>query len=121
MTRESAVHIVEDDDAVRDSLTLLLEIEGYRVEAYASAEAFLRASPKTGCIVTDMQMPGLGGLGLLEELRRSGDARPVIMITGRVSKGLAAQASALGVFRVIAKPFIAEVILEAIRGAIGPR
>lgn len=117
MALDSAVHIIDDDDAVRDALTLLLEIEGYRVEGYASAEAFLRARPSSGCIVTDVQMPGIGGLGLLDQLRRDGNGLPVIMITGRTSVALLGQAESLGVFRLIPKPFTPEDILAAIRSA----
>jgi two-component system, LuxR family, response regulator FixJ len=120
MTDASTVFIVDDDADVRESMTWLLELGGFRVETYATAEAFLAAHDpsKRGCIVLDMCMPGFGGLDLQKELARRGDGRPIIMITafGDVSGAVGALKG--GAFDFIEKPFSDEAILESIRHAI---
>ena len=120
MTDASTVFIVDDDADVRESMTWLLELGGFRVETYATAEAFLAAHDpsKRGCIVLDMCMPGFGGLDLQKELARRGDSRPIIMITafGDVSGAVGALKG--GALDFIEKPFSDEAILESIRHAI---
>jgi two-component system, LuxR family, response regulator FixJ len=120
MTDASTVLIVDDDADVRESMTWLLELGGFRVETYATAEAFLAAHDpgKRGCIVLDMCMPGFGGLDLQKELARRGDGRPIIMITafGDVSGAVGALKG--GALDFIEKPFSDEAILESIRHAI---
>jgi len=120
MTDASTVFIVDDDADVRESMTWLLELGGFRVETYATAEAFLAAHDpsKRGCIVLDMCMPGFGGLDLQKELARRGDGRPIIMITafGDVSGAVGALKG--GALDFIEKPFSDEAILESIRRAI---
>lgn len=118
MAPPPVVHIVDDDGPVRDALGLLLMIEGFQVQAYSSAEDLLEAGPVSGCIVTDVQMPGIGGVGLLEQLNLRRIARPVIMITGRASSTLARRAQALGVVQVVEKPFSADEIVAAVRSAM---
>lgn len=82
MAAESIVHIVDDDEAVRDSLSALLESMGFTVATYDSAETFLAAPAASGgCIVVDVRMPGMGGLELQEEIARRGGRIPVIMMT----------------------------------------
>ena len=78
------VHVVDDDDAVRRSLALLLVSFGYSTETYASAEAFLAAvgGARPGCVIVDIRMPGMDGLELQEELHRRGCTMPVIVVTG---------------------------------------
>jgi len=120
MTDASTVFIVDDDADVRESMTWLLELGGFRVETFATAEAFLAAHDpsKRGCIVLDMCMPGFGGLDLQKELARRGDGRPIIMITafGDVSGAVGALKG--GALDFIEKPFSDEAILESIRHAI---
>ena len=120
MTDASTVFIVDDDADVRESMTWLLELGGFRVETFATAEAFLAAhdSSKRGCIVLDMCMPGFGGLDLQKELARRGDGRPIIMITafGDVSGAVGALKG--GALDFIEKPFSDEAILASIRHAI---
>jgi len=77
------VYIVDDDASVRDSLALMLGLAGYRTAVFSDAEAFLAAwrEPWTGCVVTDVRLPGASGLELQAELRRRRSALPVIIIT----------------------------------------
>ena len=84
MTGEKVVCVIDDDEAARDSLAFLLETDGFVVEAYESAVAFIDAGPPTrgSCIVTDVRMPGMDGIAMLRELRERGDNRPVIVVTG---------------------------------------
>src|SRR5215213_4246230 len=81
----SIVHVVDDDEAVRDSLRALLESYGTAVRDYASASEFLLAIPARleGCVLLDLHMPGMSGLELLDLLRANGSKLPVIAVTGR--------------------------------------
>ncbi len=87
MAAEDVVHIVDDDDAVRDSVSFLLSAAKIPAEAHESAVAFLKALPRIsgGCIVTDIRMPELTGIDLLKQLRQRGVKVPVIMITGHAT------------------------------------
>ncbi len=114
-----AVYVIDDDDAVRDSLLFLLDVEGLVAQGFASAEAFL-AAPKAayGCIITDLRMPGMEGTDLLRLLPLQGVHLPVILITGHGDLAAAARALAAGAFDVIEKPFTDSAILGAVRGAL---
>ena len=94
MKIEGPVYVVDDDDAVRDSLALLLEAAGLRVEAFAgAAEALLRCRDlRPGCVVTDVRMPGIDGLELQRRLAQLHARLPVIVITGHGDVPLAVQA-----------------------------
>jgi two-component system response regulator FixJ len=113
------VYVIDDDDAVRDSLLFLLDVDGLRGRGFASAEAFL-AAPKaaSGCIVTDLRMPGMEGTDLLRLLPWQGVHLPVILITGHGDLAAAARAVAAGAFDVIEKPFQDNAILGAVRAAL---
>ena len=123
MTREAIVHIIDDDEAARDSLAFLLEIDGLVVSSYESAVAFVDARPSTdgGCIVTDLRMPGMDGIGLLRHLRAQGVGCPVVVITGHGDIPLAIEAIESGAFDFIEKPYNAEMLLGAVRAALDPR
>jgi len=114
------VIVVDDEDAVRDSLLFLLDVEGLPARGFASAEAFLAAAPKptSGCIITDLWMPGLDGADLLRLLPLHGIDLPVIMITGHGDSAAAARVLAAGAFDFIEKPFQHVAILEAVRAAL---
>ena len=122
MTRASMIHVIDDDDAARDSLVFLLEASDYRVQAYESAVAFIDSSPDTdgSCIVTDLRMPKMDGIGLLRELRARSNNCPVIVTTGHADIPLAIEAIAIGAFDFIEKPFDADVLLAALRSALDP-
>ncbi|HEV3176434.1 MAG TPA: response regulator FixJ [Stellaceae bacterium] len=118
MTTEGTVHVVDDDEAIRDSLTLLLCAAGFTVAAYPSADAFLiTASSGPGCVVIDVRMPGMGGLELQEELARRGRRIPVIVMTGHAEVPLAVKAMKAGAVDFVEKPFEEQAMLAAIRRA----
>lgn len=115
------VYVVDDDEAVRDSLQALLESRGYVVSAQASAEVFL-ASFRPGpvaCAVVDLRMPGMDGLTLIERLMAGGARLPVIMVTGHGDVPLAVRAMKAGATDFIEKPYSNEAILAAVSKALG--
>jgi two-component system response regulator FixJ len=120
MASEPIVYVIDDDEGARHSLEFLLDCAEIRVRSFASADAFLAASPPLAgaCIVTDVRMPGRSGVELVEELKRRGATVPVIVITGHADVPLAIQAMRAGVADFIEKPFDDEVILSGIRKAL---
>jgi len=120
MTDDPIVHIVDDDEAVRLSLSFLLESAGFRVEAHQSAVAFLDRSqiPPQGCIVTDVRMPEMDGLTLQQKLVERGIALPVIVMTGHGDIPIAVQALKAGAVDFLEKPFDDELLINAIRTAL---
>jgi len=104
---EQCIYIVDDDEALRDSLVWLLESSGYRAEAFASADAFLKmfSAELMGCLLLDVRMPGMSGLELFEELQRRHCALPVIFITGHGDVPMAVSALKKGAVDFIEKPF----------------
>ena len=115
---EGTVHIVDDDDAIRDSLTALLGAAGFTVAAYPSADAFLAAPTQgPGCVLIDVRMPGMGGLELQEELARRGRRIPVILMTGHADVPIAVKAMKAGAIDFVEKPFEEGAMLAAIRRA----
>ena len=116
MAHETVVHVIDDDEAVRDSVAFLLESADIAVRAWDSAEAFLGEPGRApGCIVTDVRMPGMTGLELARRIREGGSREPVIVITGHADVPLAIEAMRAGVVDFIEKPFDDEVLLAAIR------
>lgn len=103
----SVVHVVEDDEAVRDALMLMLGARGFRVHAHASAGAFLDGLPKAerGCIVTDVMMPQMTGLELLKRLRALGVDWHAVVISGRATRQMAIEAATLAATALLDKPF----------------
>ena len=120
MTVERVVHIVDDDDGVRQSLAFLLSSAGLPVRLYDSATAFLAAlaSVQGGCLITDMRMPDMTGLELLRELRARALGLPTIVITGHGDVPLAVEAMKAGAVDFIEKPFEQQAILDAVRAAL---
>lgn len=114
------VHIVDDDEAVRQSLAFLLSSTGLAVRLYDSASAFLAglASVKGGCLITDMRMPDMTGLELLHQLRAKACGLPAIVITGHGDVALAVEAMKAGAVDFIEKPFDQEAILTAVKAAL---
>lgn len=117
---EAIVYIVDDDDAVRDSLEALLEANGFRVTAFESGSAFLDTEglAAIGCIVSDIRMPGLDGLQLQIELKSRGVRLPLVFITGHADVPVAVGAMKAGAVDFIEKPFEEELLLAAVRRAI---
>jgi two-component system response regulator FixJ len=120
MQSTNLVHLIDDDEAVRSSLAFLLSTAKIGVQTYESATAFLAALPdaRTGCVVTDVRMPGMSGLDLLRELKARKLAMPVIVITGHGDVQLAVEAMKIGAADFIEKPFDDDVLLAAVRGAL---
>ena len=118
MQSSPVVHVVDDDEAVRQSLAFLLRTAQIEVKTYDSAMAFLSDLPRTGCIITDVRMPEISGIDLLQRLRELGVALPVIVITGHGDVPLAVEAMKLGAVDFLEKPFDDDVLLAAVRGAL---
>jgi two-component system, LuxR family, response regulator FixJ len=114
------VIIVDDDLAVRDALSILLTMEGFKVTAYDSAEAFLRDSLRLrpGCLLLDVHMPGKSGLDLLDGLGGSSYKAPIIMISGGGDVPIAVQAMKHGACDFIEKPFDADMVIKRVREAL---
>lgn len=114
------VFIVDDDAAVRNGLKFLLSTDGYVVETFESAKSFLAAYDPalSGCLLLDVQMPGMTGLELQEELNRRGWTIPVIFITGHGSIPMAVEAIKAGAFDFIPKPFKPEELVASVKRAL---
>ena len=114
------VHVIDDDEAVRDSLQFLLASAKLRVATYDSATAFLAALPqiKGGCVVTDVRMPQMTGIELLRRLKTTGVELPVIVMTGHGDISLAVEAMKEGAADFLEKPYDDETLLKAVRIAL---
>ncbi len=121
MSGEPIVHVIDDDEAIRQSLAFLLDTAGLTACAYDSAESFLTVLPGlgAGCIVTDVRMPGMSGLDLARRVKELGTAMPIVVMTGHGDIPLAVEAMRAGAFDFIEKPFSDDVMLGAVRSAIG--
>lgn len=117
MQHKPIVHIVDDDEAIRKSLHLLMQSEEIPAQTYASAEDFLdeHAQSKLGCLLLDERMPGMSGLQLLDLLKQQDVAIPVIFITGHGDIAMAVQAMKAGAIDFIEKPFDSERLLGTVR------
>jgi two-component system response regulator FixJ len=115
------VHIVDDEEAVRKSLAFLLTTVGFTVRVHESATRFLDLAPTIGsaCLVTDLRMPDMTGVELLERLREKGTLVPAIVITGHGDVPMAVAAMKAGAIDFIEKPFEDDVLVEAIKRAAG--
>ena len=117
---EPVVHVIDDDEAIRESLAFLLESAQLDVKTYESANAFLETLSReaNGCVVTDIRMPGVSGIELLRQLRTMGVGLPVIVITGHADVPLAVEAMKSGAVDFIEKPFDDDAFLSTIRSAL---
>lgn len=117
---EPKVYIVDDDEAMRDSLKWLLESRGLKVSLHPSAEAFLHAfnNELCGCLVLDVRMPGMNGLDLYEQLQARASTLPVIFITGHGDVPMAVSALKKGAADFIEKPFNDQDILRLIESCM---
>lgn len=114
------VHVIDDDADVRDALSASLSVRGLTLETYPSAQAFLDALPQAagGCIVTDVQMPGMTGLDLLGVLRDRLHDFPVIVLTGRADVPMAVEALKQGASDFLEKPVDGEVVFGVVQAVL---
>jgi two-component system response regulator FixJ len=115
-----AVHVIDDDEAVRQSLAFLLRANDIEVQTYESGMAFLGVAPdlKSGCVITDVRMPEISGIELLRRLQGLKIFLPVIVITGHGDVPLAVEAMKFGAADFLEKPFDDEILLAAVRSAL---
>ena len=114
------VHLIDDDDAVRSSLALLISTVGLRVQGWGDPQQFLREFRRedVGAIVLDVRMPGISGLSVLETLVAQGVDQPVIMLTGHGTVDMCRRAFKAGAAEFLEKPVDDEVLLEALQNAV---
>ena len=119
-SEKGRVHVIDDDEALRESLAFLLRSAELDVESYASAAAFLDAVPnaRLSCVITDVRMPGMSGIDLLRRLKELKVDVPVIVITGHGDVPLAVEAMKVGAMDFLEKPFDDEVLLASVRSAL---
>lgn len=112
------VSIIDDDPAVLDALTMLMQSQGLSVARFETARDFLKADQHPGCIVSDVRMPEMTGIELLRTMKQTGDDRPVILITGHGDIEMAVQAIKLGAREFIEKPFDNAKLLDCVMDAL---
>ena len=114
------VHVIDDDEAVRESLGFLLRAARIEVQTHLSASAFLDAIPKIklSCVITDVRMPGISGIDLLRRLKELKIVVPVIVITGHADVPLAVEAMKFGATDFLEKPFDDETLLASVHSAL---
>jgi FixJ family two-component response regulator len=120
MLRKPTVFIVDDDGAVRDSLSLLMRSAGLSSEAFSGAREFLAdvAVDRPGCLILDVRMPEIDGLELQRQLAARGSRLPIIMLTGHGDVPLAVEALRAGAIDFLTKPFDSQALLARIHEAI---
>src|SRR3974377_486641 len=115
-----AVHIIDDDQALRESLAFLLRTHQLEVRSFDSAKTFLDALPDAslGCVITDIRRPGMSGVELLRRLKELKIGVPVIVITGHGDVPLAVEAMKIGAADFFEKPFDADLLVASVRAAL---
>ena len=118
-----AVHIIDDDQALRESLAFLLRTHQLEVRSFDSAKTFLDALPDAslGCVITDIRMPGMSGIDLLRRLKELKVSVPVIVITGHGDVSLAVEAMKIGAADFFEKPFNDDQLVASVRAALQQR
>lgn len=116
----STVYVVDDDPSVLKALGRLLAMAGHRFQAYSNAEDFLRSHDPDipGCVVLDLEMPGLDGIGVQQKLQASSALRPVIFLTGRATISVSVQAMKAGAVDFLTKPVEAAIFLASVALAL---
>ena len=122
MAEPATIFIVDDDEVVRDSLKVLLELRKYQVFDFGSAAAFLAgrgvAAAPAGCLLLDIHMPDMTGIELLRQIRSEGDQTPAILITGRRDAATQSHAQSLGAVALLDKPISHPALFSAIDKAL---
>src|SRR5499427_2017181 len=114
------VYVIDDDEAMRDSLHFLLDSSGYQVRLFDTATSFLEALPKLefGCVVSDVRMPGIDGIELLKRMKAANSMFPILIMTGHGDVPLAVEAMKLGAVDFLEKPFEDDRLTAMIDSAI---
>jgi two-component system, LuxR family, response regulator FixJ len=114
------VHVIDDDEAIRESVEFLLKTAKIKVQTHHSAEAFLAELPDltASCVITDVRMPGVSGVELLHRLKERNISVPVIVITGHGDVPLAVEAMKVGAADFLEKPFDDDLLLASVRSAL---
>jgi two-component system response regulator FixJ len=120
MPSKGKVYVIDDDEAMRDSLNFLLESSGFEVRVFENAQSFLDALPSLtfGCVVSDVRMPGIDGIELLKRMKTQSSPFPMLMMTGHGDVPLAVEAMKLGALDFVEKPFEDERLTAMIEQAI---
>ena len=120
MPDRGRVYVIDDDEAMRDSLNFLLDSANYKVTLFETALAFLDALPNLefGCVVSDVRMPGLDGIELLKRMKAGHSAFPIVIMTGHGDVPLAVEAMKLGAVDFLEKPFEDDRLIGMIEMAI---
>lgn len=118
---ELRIHVVDDDEAIRQSIGFMLRKAGHRVVTFSTGSEFLSAIDRTtrGCVLLDVRMPGIDGLEVQRRMAEAGIALPVIMLTGHGDVSLAVRAVKAGAIEFLEKPFERTTLLAAIDEALG--
>jgi len=119
----TVVHVIDDDEALRESLTFLLRSAGLNVQNYSSARAFIDVLPglTLSCVISDLRMPDMSGIELIQHLKNLKIEAPVIVITGHGDIALAVEAMKIGAVDFFEKPFDDELLLASVRSALRKR
>ena len=120
LTEQKSISIVDDDPAIRDALSVVLNMEGYMVNTYSSGEEFLSVAEREvpSCVILDVHMPGRSGVDILSGLKASNYPAPIFVISGQGDIPTAVSAVKKGAFDFIEKPFDAESVIERVAEAI---
>jgi two-component system, LuxR family, response regulator FixJ len=120
MQPEPVIYVIDDDDAVRQSLEFLLKTAGHTVRSFETAKAFIEILPelRSGCIITDVRMPEITGIDLLRRVKEHHADIPVIVITGHGDISLAVEAMKLGAVDFLEKPFDDDQLLTALKATL---
>jgi FixJ family two-component response regulator len=115
------VYVIEADSAIRDALTTLLRSFDLPVKAYSDSDSFLQAvrGAPTGCVLVEAELPGLNGLGLLQELRSKGSTIPVVLLTSDAKPGFIERAERAGAAGVLEKPFVSNNLVDRLQALVG--
>lgn len=120
MSKDLEIAVIDDDDSFRVALLESLSSLGYRADGYSSAEEYISVvgGRLFSCIVTDIHMPGMSGLDLMQHLTARGSTTPVVLITARSDTNLEAKAMAAGAVCLLRKPFEINALIGCIEGAV---
>jgi two-component system, LuxR family, response regulator FixJ len=117
---QAVIHLIDDDEALRESVAFLLRAADFEVKGFSSAQAFLASLPDSSlsCVITDVRMPDMSGIELIRRLKDLKVDVPVIVITGHGDVALAVEAMKLGATDFFEKPFNDDLLLASVRGAL---